>query len=178
VRLWDTETGTCVQSWAAKGTPFCAKIHPKDGCVLAGCSNKNIVQWDPRQPPDEFVQEYVQHLGSVNTITFIDEYRRVVSTGDDKKLFVWEYGIGTAPMKHVSEPWMHSMPAVTAGDELSTFMQSVRNCVKGPDARSSLQLPRMMGTPSTSCVSRSTTRSSSMAALTGPVARPTKPTNF
>lgn len=117
VRYWDTETGTCIQSWGGKGTPFCVKVHPKDGCILAGCSNKNIVQWDPRQPPDECVQEYVQHLGSVNTINFIDEYRRVVTSADDKKLFVWEYGIGTAPMKHVSEPWMHSMPAVTAAPE-------------------------------------------------------------
>ena len=27
-------------------------------------------------------------------------------TADDKKLFLWEYGIGTAPMKHVAEPWV------------------------------------------------------------------------
>jgi hypothetical protein len=37
--------------------------------------------------------------------------------GDDKKLFVWEYGIGTAPMKHVAEPWMHSMPTMTCAPE-------------------------------------------------------------
>jgi len=48
------------------------------------------------------VQEYVQHLGAVNTVNFIDDNRRVVTTADDKKLFVWEYGIGTAPMKHVA----------------------------------------------------------------------------
>ena len=58
--------------------------------------------------------------------------RRVVSTGDDKKLFVWEYGIGTAPMKHVSEPWMHSMPSMTCaplddGDPKYMLGQSMDN---------------------------------------------------
>lgn len=115
VRYWDTETGQCIQSWKSKGIPYCVNIHPGDDNILVGCSNKNILQYDPRIKTEEsLVQEYVQHLGSVNTITFIDGNRRLVSTGDDKKLFLWEYGIGTAPMKHVSEPWMHSMPAVTA----------------------------------------------------------------
>jgi len=113
VRWWDTETGTCVTSWRVKGIPYCCKIHPGDNNVLAGCSNKNVIQWDPREPNDTMVQEYVQHLGSVNTINFIDGNRRVVTSSDDKKIFLWEYGIGTAPMKHVSEPWMHSMPAIT-----------------------------------------------------------------
>ena len=58
------------------------------------------MQWDPRQSTDDsLVQEYVQHLGAVNSVNFIDDNRRVVTTADDKKLFVWEYGIGTAPMK-------------------------------------------------------------------------------
>jgi len=115
VRYWDTETGQEIQSWKAKGVPFCCKIHPGDDNILVGCSNKNLLQWDPRIKEEEsLVQEYIQHLGSVNTCTFIDNNRRIVTTSDDKKLFVWEYGIGTAPMKHVAEPWMHSMPAVTA----------------------------------------------------------------
>ena len=45
--------------------------------------NVNIVQWDPRQGTDDsLVQEYIQHLGAVNTVNFIDGYRRVVSTVD------------------------------------------------------------------------------------------------
>uniref|UniRef100_A0A7S4KY98 Pre-mRNA-processing factor 17 n=1 Tax=Guillardia theta TaxID=55529 RepID=A0A7S4KY98_GUITH len=115
VRYWDTETGTCLKSWRSKGIPYSVKIHPGDDNILAGSSCKNILQWDPRHPNrSSLVQEYIQHLGAVNTVTFIDGNRRVVSTADDKKLFLWEYGIGTAPMKHISEPWMHAMPAVTA----------------------------------------------------------------
>jgi WD40 repeat protein len=69
-------------SLIAEGIPYQAKIHPGDENILAACSDKNIVQWDPRQSTDDsLVQEYIQHLGSVNTINFYDDYRRVVSTG-------------------------------------------------------------------------------------------------
>lgn len=38
-------------------------------------------------------QEYNYHLGAVNTVTFIDDARRFVSSSDDKSLRVWEFGI-------------------------------------------------------------------------------------
>lgn len=38
-------------------------------------------------------QEYNYHLGAVNTVTFIDDARRFVSSSDDKTLRVWEFGI-------------------------------------------------------------------------------------
>ena len=47
------------------------------------------MQWDTRT--GEAVQEYDRHLGAVNTITFVDENRRFVSTSDDKSLRVWEW---------------------------------------------------------------------------------------
>lgn len=46
-------------------------------------------QWDIRT--GEVVQEYDRHLGAVNTITFVDDHRRFVSTSDDKSLRVWEW---------------------------------------------------------------------------------------
>lgn len=47
------------------------------------------IQWDIRS--GEIVQEYDRHLGAVNTIVFVDENRRFVSTSDDKSLRVWEW---------------------------------------------------------------------------------------
>ncbi|KAL2082215.1 hypothetical protein ACEWY4_022033 [Coilia grayii] len=73
-------------------------------------SDKKIVQWDIRS--GEVVQEYDRHLGAVNTITFVDENRRFVSTSDDKSLRVWEWDI-PVDFKYIAEPSMHSMPAVT-----------------------------------------------------------------
>jgi pre-mRNA-processing factor 17 len=49
----------------------------------------SLSQWDIRT--GEVVQEYDRHLGAVNTITFVDENRRFVSTSDDKSLRVWEW---------------------------------------------------------------------------------------
>lgn len=59
------------------------------------------------------MQEYDRHLGAVNTITFVDENRRFVTTSDDKSLRVWEWDI-PVDMKYIADPTMHSMPSVTA----------------------------------------------------------------
>ena len=48
-----------------------------------------MFQWDIRS--GEIVQEYDRHLGAVNTITFVDQNRRFVSSSDDKSLRVWEW---------------------------------------------------------------------------------------
>lgn len=48
----------------------------------------------------------------MNTITFVDDNRRFVTTSDDKSLRVWEWDI-PVDMKYIAEPTMHSMPSVT-----------------------------------------------------------------
>lgn len=60
----------------------------------------------------EITQEYDQHLGPVNSITFVDENRRFVTTSDDKTIRAWDYDIPVV-IKYIAEPYMHSMPAVT-----------------------------------------------------------------
>ena len=69
-----------------------------------------LPQYDTRA--HEIVQTYDQHLGPVNTITFVDENRRFVTTSDDKTLRGWDYDIPVV-IKYIAEPYMHSMPAVT-----------------------------------------------------------------
>lgn len=61
---------------------------------------------------EQYPQEYDYHLGAVNTITFVDEGRRFVTTSDDKSIRVWEYGI-PVQIKYIADPAMHSIPAVT-----------------------------------------------------------------
>ncbi|CAB1340061.1 unnamed protein product [Coregonus sp. 'balchen'] len=92
LKLWDTETGQCISRFTNRKVPYCVKFNPdedKQNLFVAGMSDKKIVQWDART--GEVVQEYDRHLGAVNTITFVDENRRFVSTSDDKSLRVWEW---------------------------------------------------------------------------------------
>uniref|UniRef100_A0A182RI67 Pre-mRNA-processing factor 17 n=1 Tax=Anopheles funestus TaxID=62324 RepID=A0A182RI67_ANOFN len=113
LKLWDTETGDVISRFNSRKIPFCVKFHPdfnKQHLFVAGTSDKKIICWDTRT--GEIVQEYDRHLGAVNTITFVDENRRFVTTSDDKSLRVWEWDI-PVDMKYIADPTMHSMPAVT-----------------------------------------------------------------
>lgn len=113
MKLWDTETGQCLNRFSNGKIPYVIRFHPDDdkqNIFLAGMSDKKIVQYDIRT--GEITQEYDQHLGPVNTITFVDENRRFVTTSDDKTIRAWDFDIPVT-IKYIAEPYMHSMPAVT-----------------------------------------------------------------
>lgn len=69
-----------------------------------------LFQWDTRS--GDIVQEYDRHLGAVNSITFVDENRRFVTTSDDKSMRIWEWDI-PVDVKYIADPTMHSMPSVS-----------------------------------------------------------------
>ena len=108
IKQWDTETGACTARFKESGAiAHVVRYNPSSPHeFLAGMSNKKILQYDTRS--GEMVQEYDHHLGPVNTITFVDEDRRFMTTSDDKSLRAWEYGIGV-PIKFIAEPYMYSM---------------------------------------------------------------------
>ncbi|CAO3578541.1 unnamed protein product [Absidia cylindrospora] len=113
VKLWDTETGQCIRSFSTGKIPYCVTFNPaadKQNIFLAGYSDKKIIQFDCNS--GKITQEYDQHLGAVNTITFVDDNRRFISTSDDKTMRAWEYDIPVV-IKYIAEPDMHSMPSVT-----------------------------------------------------------------
>ncbi|CAA2986341.1 pre-mRNA-processing factor 17-like isoform X1 [Olea europaea subsp. europaea] len=113
IKYWDTETGQVISTFSTGKIPYVVRLNPdedKQNVLLAGMSDKKIVQWDMNT--GQITQEYDQHLGAVNTITFVDNNRRFVTSSDDKSLRVWEYGIPVV-IKYISEPHMHSMPAIS-----------------------------------------------------------------
>ncbi|KAJ3362292.1 hypothetical protein GGF31_001777 [Allomyces arbusculus] len=113
LKLWDTETGKCLGAFTTGKVPQCVTFNPdpdKQHIFLTGQQDKKIYQFDVRS--GEIVQEYDQHLGPVNTITFVDDNRRFVTTSDDKSLRAWEFDIPVV-IKYIAEPHMHSMPAVS-----------------------------------------------------------------
>ncbi|XP_044715442.1 WD domain, g-beta repeat domain-containing protein [Hirsutella rhossiliensis] len=110
IKLWDTETGTCISKFTTGKTPHVIKFNPDPEHAnefLAGMSDKKIVQFDTRTP-NEMVQEYDHHLAAINTITFVDQNRRFMTTSDDKSLRAWDYNI-PVPIKYIAEPDMYPM---------------------------------------------------------------------
>lgn len=112
-KLWDTETGQCIQRFTNGKMAYCVKFNPDpehSHLFLAGMDNKKIICWDCRS--GEIVQEYDRHLGAINSITFVDENRKFISSSDDKSMRVWEWDI-PVDVKYIADPTLHSMPAVT-----------------------------------------------------------------
>jgi pre-mRNA-processing factor 17 len=141
IQLWDTETGQAVNSFTTRRVPYCVKFYPLDNTsFVVGDSNNMVVQFDTRS--GEIVQEYNHHLQAVNSVTFVDDNKRFVSTSDDKKLLVWEWGI-PVPIKYISEPSMHSMPAVTLHPSGGHFAgQSLNNQIDVYSARDKFKINR------------------------------------
>ncbi|KAL7226006.1 hypothetical protein ACSBR1_021199 [Camellia fascicularis] len=114
VKIWDVfNSGQVISAFSTGKIPYVVRLNPdedKQNILLAGMSDKKIVQWDMNT--GQITQEYDQHLGAVNTITFVDNNRRFVTSSDDKSLRVCEFGIPVV-IKYISEPHMHSMPAIS-----------------------------------------------------------------
>ena len=109
MKLWDTETGKVISKFSTGKIPHCLKFHPNGANTnefIAGMSDKKIVQFDIRS--GEMTQEYDHHLGPINSLTFVDEDRRFISTSDDKSLRAWEYNI-PVPIKFIAEPHMFAL---------------------------------------------------------------------
>ncbi|CAF3572186.1 unnamed protein product [Rotaria sordida] len=112
IKLWDTETGQVKSKFSMRKIPYCVSFNPsehKQHLFICGMSDKKILCFDIRS--GHVVQEYDRHLGAINTVTFVDRNRRIVSTADDKNIRVWEWNI-PVDFKYIADPTMHSMPAV------------------------------------------------------------------
>lgn len=136
IRVWDTETGAVIRTFNTGKVYYCVTLHPdagKQNVLMAGCADKKIYQFDIDN--GDTVQEYNYHLGAVNSVTFIEDGQRFITTSDDKSIRMWEFGI-PVQIKYIADPSMHSMPAVTRSPNGNfLLMQSLDNqvgaCAKG-----------------------------------------------
>ncbi|MDI1490965.1 MAG: hypothetical protein OHK93_002170 [Ramalina farinacea] len=112
MKVWDVETGTCTYRCKTGAIPHVIRFNPSAPHeFLGGMSDKKIVQFDTRVPPgsdNSMTQEYDHHLGPINTITFVDEDRRFITTSDDKSLRAWDINI-PVPIKFIAEPYMYAL---------------------------------------------------------------------
>lgn len=112
IKLWDVETGKVKAKFTNKKVPYCVVFNPEEdkrNFFVTGTSDKKILCYDTRS--GEIVQEYDRHLGAVNTVTFVDNNKRLVSTSDDKSIRAWEWDI-PVDFKYLADPQQHSMPSV------------------------------------------------------------------
>lgn len=115
-KLWDTETGQCISRFTTGKMHNCVRFNPREPhSFVVGTANNKIVQYDTRDPAN-IVQEYDHHLGAVNSITFVDDNLRFMTTSDDKTVRVWEWQINV-PIKFIADPSQHSMPSVALHPE-------------------------------------------------------------
>ena len=132
IKLWDTETGQCVNRFNTGKTPHVIKFNPsvdQGHEFLAGLSDNRIVQYDSRAG-EEPVQEYDHHLGAINTLEFVDESRRFMSTSDDRSLRVWEYGI---PVEIKTIRYLSLLPLCTNTDQMLTPSTANPTCSPSPN---------------------------------------------
>ena len=112
MKVWDVETGTCTYRCKTGAIPHVIRFNPSAPHeFLGGMSDKKIVQFDTRVAPgsdNSMTQEYDHHLGPINTITFVDEDRRFITTSDDKSLRAWDINI-PVPIKFIAEPYMYAL---------------------------------------------------------------------
>eukprot|EP01064_Diplonema_japonicum_P031363 TRINITY_DN5575_c0_g1_i2.p2 TRINITY_DN5575_c0_g1~~TRINITY_DN5575_c0_g1_i2.p2 ORF type:complete len:530 (+),score=157.92 TRINITY_DN5575_c0_g1_i2:1723-3312(+) len=141
IREWDTETGKVRGSYTNGALANCVKYHPdrdNQNVFFAGCSDKQLHQFDTRT--GTIIRSYDQHLGPVNTVTFTDKGRKIVTTSDDKTLRVWEMDLPVT-IKQVSDPSMHSLPTATLHPNGKYFgVQSMDNQILIYSATEKFQL--------------------------------------
>ena len=109
IQLWDTETGDVIRTFKVQKHPYCLRFNPdpdRQHSFLNASMNHNIEQYDVRTGRRNVM--YQDHLGPVNSIVFCDNNKRFVSTGDDKKIYLWEFGVPVV-IKHIADPKVHAI---------------------------------------------------------------------
>lgn len=129
VHVWEI-TGKLVRSYTVPAIPTCLLFHPNDKEFLVGLSNHKIAHYlvehsqdtDPLLnhtndfhihnrsiDPEEPLQVYDHHLGSINALVSLGP-KRFLLTAADKSIRIWDYQVNI-PIKCISDPTQHSMPS-------------------------------------------------------------------
>ena len=120
VKLWDTETGAVVTSFDTKNAmSFALGTHPAHPSILLAGFHKKVVQFDTRTGDN--LQEYDYHLDAINSITFVDEGRKFITSSDDKTIRVWEFGV-PVQVQVIKDTTMHAVSAASLSPDGSTWI--------------------------------------------------------
>ncbi|CRG97765.1 pre-mRNA splicing factor, putative [Plasmodium gallinaceum] len=139
VIYWDTEYGKIKGVYSQKKTPYCLCLnHDDPNTFLVGGANNKICHFDFRSGNIEL--EYNEHLQAINTITLCENNKKLISTSDDKKIFIWEYGLPVV-VKYISDASMYSITSVSVHPSNNFFLcQSMNNVITVYEATGKFRL--------------------------------------
>ncbi|CRH02625.1 pre-mRNA splicing factor, putative [Plasmodium relictum] len=139
VIYWDTEYGKIKGVYSQKKTPYCLCLnHDDPNTFLVGGANNKICHFDFRTGNIEL--EYNEHLQAINTITLCENNKKLISTSDDKKIFIWEYGLPVV-VKYISDASMYSITSVSVHPSNNFFLcQSMNNTITVYEATGKFRL--------------------------------------
>ncbi len=139
IKLWNTETGAILTSFDTRNSiSFALGTHPAHPSILLAGINKKIVQFDTRTGDN--LQEYDYHLDAINSITFVDEGRKFITSSDDKTIRVWEFGV-PVQIQVIKDTEMHAASTASLSPDGMTWIgQNADNTivsysVTGPKVR-------------------------------------------
>ncbi|KAI4834917.1 pre-mRNA-processing factor 17 [Plasmodium brasilianum] len=139
VIYWDTEYGKIKGVYSQRKTPYCLCLnHDDPNTFLVGGANNKICHIDFRTGNIEL--EYNEHLQAINTITLCENNKKLISTSDDKKIFIWEYGLPVV-VKYISDASMFSITSVSVHPSNNFFLcQSMNNIITVYEATGKFRL--------------------------------------
>lgn len=109
VKLWDTESGSCVAKFSTSHLPFALKCTPDQDRFLVSCNDNSVYLYDVRS--GELVKTFEGHIGSINSMTFMQGGwpNSFLTSSDDRSLRVWSLQSGKVE-RFISQP---ELPAIS-----------------------------------------------------------------
>ena len=128
VHLWDTETGKVVLTFSNNSLNYSIAVQPRDNnSIILANHNKKVLQFDALS--GKLVLEYNEHLGPVSAVSFCEDGNKFITSSDDRKIFVWNFGIPVVD-KYASGTPGHAVPAIRVHPSGKFFVgQSMNNSI-------------------------------------------------
>jgi len=110
VKVWDTESGKCINKLKLRSYPTVAMFNPKkENEFLVGETKFNIEHYDINS--NDVVQTYEGHYGAINDMKFINNGTNLVTSSADKTIKIWNLGVNM-PIKEIKGVKQQSMPSL------------------------------------------------------------------
>jgi WD40 repeat protein len=93
VKLWDLQTGQCLQTLQGHSRPVVSiSFHPQGKLLVSGGFDSSLKLWDLEQ--GIHISTLQGHTSPIRSVAFDPEGRWIVSSSEDGTIRLWDSGIG------------------------------------------------------------------------------------